>query len=70
MESRWKEFAITMLLLEAGMIGVFVALDLFLFYVFWEAMLIPMYFIIGVWGGHTGSTRRSSSSSIRWPARS
>ena len=39
-----------MLLLEAGMIGVFVALDLFLFYVFWEAMLIPMYFLIGIWG--------------------
>jgi NADH-quinone oxidoreductase subunit M len=40
-----------MLLLEAGMLGVFVALDLFLFFVFWEAMLIPMYLIIGVWGG-------------------
>ena len=40
-----------MLLLETGMLGVFVALDLFLFYVFWEAMLIPMYLIIGVWGG-------------------
>ena len=50
-ESRWKEFAITMLLLETGMVGVFVSLDLFLFYVFWEAMLIPMYLIIGVWGG-------------------
>jgi NADH-quinone oxidoreductase subunit M len=51
-ESRWKEFAITMLLLEAGMVGVFVSLDLFLFYVFWEAMLVPMYLIIGIWGGH------------------
>src|SRR5262245_55414605 len=50
-ESRWTEFAITMLLLETGMVGVFVALDLFLFYVFWEAMLIPMYLIIGIWGG-------------------
>src|SRR6266568_3421115 len=50
-ESRWKEFAITMLLLETGMVGVFVALDLFLFYVFWEAMLVPMYLIIGIWGG-------------------
>jgi NADH-quinone oxidoreductase subunit M len=40
-----------MLLLETGMIGVFVALDLFLFYVFWEVMLVPMYFLIGVWGG-------------------
>src|SRR5437667_33467 len=50
-ESRWKEFAITMLLLETGMVCVFVALDLFLFYVFWEAMLVPMYLIIGIWGG-------------------
>src|SRR2546425_13084724 len=40
-----------MLILETGMLGVFVSLDLFLFYVFWEAMLIPMYFVIGVWGG-------------------
>ncbi len=48
---RVKEFLITMLLLETGMLGVFVALDLFLFYVFWEAMLVPMYFLIGVWGG-------------------
>jgi NADH-quinone oxidoreductase subunit M len=50
-EDREKEFVITMLVLETGMLGVFVSLDLFLFYVFWEAMLIPMYFIIGVWGG-------------------
>src|SRR3970282_986215 len=47
-----KGFMISMLLLETGMIGVFVALDLFLFYVFWEAMLIPMYLIIVIWGGH------------------
>ena len=50
-EERTKEFGIAMLILETGMIGVFVSLDLFLFYVFWEAMLIPMYFVIGVWGG-------------------
>src|SRR6266571_5230236 len=50
-EDRTKEFVIAMLLLEAGMVGVFVSLDLFLFFVFWEAMLIPMYFVIGVWGG-------------------
>ena len=50
-EDRTKEFVITVLLLETGMLGVFVSLDLFLFYVFWEAMLIPMYFVIGVWGG-------------------
>jgi NADH-quinone oxidoreductase subunit M len=47
---RVREFNVFMLLLEAGMIGVFVSLDLFLFYVFWEAMLIPMYFLIGIWG--------------------
>ncbi len=46
-----KEFTFFMLLLEVGMLGVFLSLDLFLFYIFWEAMLIPMYFIIGVWGG-------------------
>src|SRR5690606_19438251 len=40
-----------LLLLETGMIGVFVALDFFLFYIFWEVMLLPMYFLIGVWGG-------------------
>jgi NADH-quinone oxidoreductase subunit M len=50
-ETRVKEFVIAMLVLETGMIGAFAALDLFLFYVFWEAMLIPMYFIIGIWGG-------------------
>jgi NADH-quinone oxidoreductase subunit M len=49
-ETRVREFVVFMLLLEAGMIGVFVALDLFLFYVFWEAMLVPMYFLIGIWG--------------------
>ena len=48
---RLKEYFIFMLLLETGMIGVFASLDLFLFYVFWEIMLIPMYFLIGVWGG-------------------
>ncbi len=46
-----KGYYISLLLLETGMLGVFVALDLFLFYVFWEAMLVPMYFLIGVWGG-------------------
>ncbi len=46
-----KQYVIFMLLLEVGMLGVFCAIDMFLFYVFWEAMLIPMYFIIGVWGG-------------------
>ncbi len=46
-----KGFYASMLLLETGMIGVFAALDLFLFYVFWEVMLVPMYFLIGIWGG-------------------
>ncbi len=48
---RQKEFLILMLLLEASLIGVFVSLDLVLFYFFWEGMLIPTYFLIGVWGG-------------------
>ena len=46
-----KEYYFCMLLLETGMLGTFIALDLFLFYLFWELMLVPMYFIIGVWGG-------------------
>ena len=48
---RVKEYMILMLLLETGMLGIFVSLDLFLFYIFWETMLIPMYFLIGIWGG-------------------
>jgi len=48
---REKEYYAFMLLLEMGMIGVFVALDLFLFYIFWEFTLVPMYFLIGIWGG-------------------
>src|SRR3989339_637436 len=50
-EKNVKMFTFSMLFLEAGMLGVFMALDVFLFYIFWEAMLIPMYFIIGIWGG-------------------
>jgi NADH-quinone oxidoreductase subunit M len=49
-EKKVKEFSIFILALEAAMIGVFLSLDLFLFYVFWDAMLIPMYFLIGIWG--------------------
>jgi NADH-quinone oxidoreductase subunit M len=48
---RQREFLVSMLALETGMLGVFVAMDMFLFYVFWEVMLVPMYFLIGVWGG-------------------
>jgi NADH-quinone oxidoreductase subunit M len=50
-EERVKDFMIFFLLLEVGMVGVFLAQDLFLFYVFWEFTLVPMYFLIGVWGG-------------------
>jgi NADH-quinone oxidoreductase subunit M len=50
-QKRVKEYLFFMLLLETGMLGALVALDLFLFYVFWEVMLVPMYFLIGVWGG-------------------
>ena len=50
-ESRVKEYYVFMLMLQAGMLGVFISLDFFLFYVFWEVMLVPMYFLIGVWGG-------------------
>ena len=49
-QTRVKEFMVCLLALMSGMIGVFVSLDLFLFYVFWEVMLIPMYLLIGVWG--------------------
>src|SRR5499427_6990196 len=50
-ENRMKEYYVFMLMLQAGMLGVFISLDFFLFYVFWEVMLVPMYFLIGVWGG-------------------
>ena len=48
---RVKQYYIFLLLLQTGMLGVFVSLDFFLFYVFWEVMLVPMYFLIGIWGG-------------------
>jgi len=50
-EVKVKEYMICLLLLETGMLGAFISLDLFLFYIFWEVMLIPMYFMIGIWGG-------------------
>jgi len=50
-ESRVKEYYIWFLILQTGMIGVFMSLDFFLFFVFWEAMLVPMYLLIGIWGG-------------------
>src|SRR5688500_390483 len=50
-QTRIKEYMIAFLILEVGMIGVFLALDTFLFYIFWEVVLVPMYLIIGIWGG-------------------
>ncbi len=50
-QNRVKEYMISFLVLEVGMTGVFVAMDLFLFYIFWELVLVPMYLIIGIWGG-------------------
>ena len=50
-EKALKGYFALFLLLETGMLGTFVALDFFLFYVFWELMLLPMYFLIGIWGG-------------------
>ncbi|MBZ5627738.1 MAG: NADH-quinone oxidoreductase subunit M [Acidobacteriia bacterium] len=50
-QERVKEYYIWFLLLQTGMLGVFMALDMFLFFVFWEAMLVPMYLLIGIWGG-------------------
>ena len=50
-EKNTKGFMALLLLLETAMLGAFVSLDLFLFYIFWELMLIPMYFLIGIWGG-------------------
>jgi NADH-quinone oxidoreductase subunit M len=50
-QTRIKEYMISFLVLEVGMIGVFLAMDLFLFYIFWEIVLVPMYLIIGIWGG-------------------
>jgi NADH-quinone oxidoreductase subunit M len=50
-KERIKEYMISFLILEVGMIGVFIALDTFLFYIFWEIVLVPMYLIIGIWGG-------------------
>ena len=50
-EKAVKGYFALFLMLDAGMMGVFCALDFFLFYVFWEVMLLPMYFLIGIWGG-------------------
>ncbi len=60
---RVKEFMVCLLALMSGMIGVFASLDLFLFYVFWEVMLIPMYLLIGVWGNPARRVYAAISSS-------
>src|SRR5438046_9253822 len=49
-QNRVKEFFVMLLMLEVGVVGVFLSLDLFLFFLFWEVMLIPMAFLIGIWG--------------------
>ena len=58
-----------MLILTGAIVGVFTSQDLLLFYVMFEAMLIPLYVLVGVWAAPAESERRSSSSSTRWPAR-
>lgn len=50
-KDRLRGYMMSLLILQTGMLGVFVSMDLFMFYVFWEVMLIPMYFLIGIWGG-------------------
>src|SRR5436853_3438892 len=50
-KGREKEYYVVLLLLQSGMLGAFVSADLFLFFIFWEVMLVPMYFLIGIWGG-------------------
>ena len=57
-QDRVKEYYAMFLLLQVGMLGVFMSLDFFLFYVFWELVLVPMYFIIGIWGGAAEALRR------------
>ena len=68
-EKQIKGYFALYLLLNASMMGVFLSLDLFLFYVFFEVMLLPMYFLIGIWGGPSASTPRSSSCCTRCSAR-
>ncbi len=65
-EVRVKEYMIAFMVLETMMVGMFCALDMVLFYIFFEGVLIPMFLIIGVWAGRGASTPPSSSSSTRW----
>ena len=66
---RVREYMIAFLVLETMMIGMFASLDMLMFYLFFEGVLIPMFIIIGVWGARGGSTRPSSSFSIRFSVR-
>ena len=65
-ENRMKEYYAFMLMLQTGMLGVFISLDFFMFYVFWEVMLVPMYFLIGVWGGPRRLYAAIKFSCTRW----
>ena len=68
-QDRLKEYYAFFLLLQTGMLGVFMSLDFLLFFVFWETVLVPMYFIIAIWGGSAAPTPPSSSSfTPRWAA--
>jgi len=68
-EERVKAYMSLFLLLETGMLGVFMSLDLLLFFAFWEVGLVPMYFLIAQWGGATAIMPHSSSSCSPWRAR-
>lgn len=61
-----KFFLANVMALQTGMYGTFLAMDLFCFYVFWEVVLIPMFFLIGIWGDRSGYMLRSSFSSTLW----
>ena len=65
-EERAKEYYSMFMLLDVGMLGVFMSLDFFLFYVFWEVMLVPMYFLIGAWGSDRRCTQPSNFFCTPW----
>ena len=67
---RVKEYYVFLLALQTGMLGTFMSLDFLLFFLFWEVMLVPMYFLIGIWGSDNRCTRPSSSFSSPWSAAS
>ena len=67
---RVKEFMLSFLLLETSLLGVFLAFDLVLFFIFWEFVLLPMYFLIGIFGGERGCTQPLNFSCLPWQDRS